>query len=144
MYNLKVNEHQRKSARQAMKSRVAAHSAPSSLSASFKDQFGPIIAKQMDAVGFQKHTCRDLQRSIQKLGDSVVALPLQQQLQATADIHAMLDVYKEVFNEVKAKYGYHGTFEQYIEDVSAAVESADPDTPVQQIGKLVLTHQIRR
>ena len=113
------------------------------LRAESKNSFDSVVADKMDAMKFRMRTCGDMQCDTKKLGDSIVAMKPHQQMRAIAEMKAMIDTYKEVFNEVKTKFGYQGTFEQYIEDVLEAVESADADTPMEQIGKTVLTRSGR-
>lgn len=138
MDNQQFNYQKRQGVRQAIESGFAMNPALRSLRAESKSSFGSVVADEMDAMKFRMRTCGDMQCDTKKLGDSIVAMKPQQQMRAIAEMQAMIDVYKDVFDEVRTKFGYQGTFEQYIEDVLAAAESADPDTPMEQIGTMVL------
>ena len=144
MDNQQFNHQKRQSIRLAIESGFVMNSELRRWRAESDKKVGSTFADKMDAIGFRLDRYGDMQADIQELSESVVSMSPRRQMVAIAEIKAMVDTYKAVFEDLKADFGYKGTFEQYIEDVLTVAESIGSDASMEQIGKRVLTSFRRR
>lgn len=97
-----------------------------------------IVADTIDAMAFRMGRNGDLKCDSEKLTNHILKMTPEEQTRAVVELEAMTKTYKQLFETVKAKTRYKGTFEDYIDEVSVVAGNEKPSTSMEDIAKSVL------